>query len=556
MNKKKGFLFVIPPCITPDDLIPNKIEAFSNKIRKEVPLGVLSLATYIERRACVECHILDLNLLFYKLVFEENNSSREAYLKNPSLFIKEQLYEIKNRMGNISFAGISAIFTPTYEWVCLISREIKELDDNICVLAGGGIPTNMPEDLFKDAPALDIISYGEGEIGLYNLVISDDIEKTVFDNPSLTNRRKIKEYGISSLEFQCLENLDDIPPLDFSLIKLREYSSHVHSQRDVETISIPLMFSRGCPFKCCFCASHSVHGRSVRYNSTNRIKSDILMYISKYKINTVTVWDDNFFVDKNQAVELLGFFNEQNLLVEFVNGFPVYRMDDDMAKMLKQSGVDTVTLAIESGSNRVLKEIIHKPLKIEMVPKAVDILRKYDFYIKGLFVIGFPGETKDDIKETMDFIHESRINWVDIYIASPLPGSELYNVCVEKGYLKGDIKSLSFFGRGRIETENFSTEYIENCQIYNMIKKDYVFNQDLKDKKWERALINFEYVINGNHENPFAFYGGALAAKNLNEFEKCKRYYKEYKRILNENISYRNLYNQMISEGIEFPSLL
>ena len=63
-------------------------------------------------------------------------------------------------------------------------------------------------------------------------------------------------------------------------------------------------------------------------------------------MNTITVWDDNFFVDKQQAISLLDYFMELNLTVEFVNGFPVYRMDDDMAKRLKQSGIEVVTLAI------------------------------------------------------------------------------------------------------------------------------------------------------------------------------------------------------------------
>ena len=110
-------------------------------------------------------------------------------------------------------------------------------------------------------------------------------------------------------------------------------------------------------------------------------------------MNTFTVWDDNFFVDKERALELFDYFMDLNLTVEFVNGFPVYRLDDDMAKWLKKSGIDVVTLAIESGCPRVLKDIIHKPLKLEMVPEAIACLNKYDIYVKGLFVIGFPGET-------------------------------------------------------------------------------------------------------------------------------------------------------------------
>ncbi len=544
---RKELLFIVPPCVSISELLPDENKTFSNKIRKEVPLGALSLATYLESYTQANVRILDLNLKFYELV----NERKFDECHTPERYVREFVSQYQNEA--IDFCGISAIFSPAYGYLDMISKIVKEFFPNAVVAAGGGVPSNLIQNVFSDAPCIDFISYGEGEIALLGFVASEDEKKYLEDSPSLTTREK-EEKGFQC-SFEFIENLDDIPPLDFSLIEFEKYSGHVHAQTREKVVALPLMFSRGCPFDCCFCASHSIHGKRVRYNSLERIKSDIKLFTETYQVNTITVWDDNFFVDKKQAMALLDYFMGLNLAVEFVNGFPVYRMDDDMARLLKQSGIDVVTLAIESGSPRVLKDIIHKPLKLEMVPKAIQCLRKYDIYTKGLFVIGFPGETLEDIQTTMEFIHSSGLNWVDIYIASPLPGSELYDICKSKGYLKREDPSSCNFWSGNIETEHFHAAQMEEIQVYNTVKKDFVNNLDMRQGNWERALINFEYVIHAKHKNPFAYYYGAKAAKELGRLEKAEEYYKEYWNIREQSEEWERLIQRFIAESVEFSNL-
>lgn len=541
---RKKLLFVVPPCVSISELVPDPQKTFSTKIRKEIPLGALSLATYMKEYHKTDVYVLDLNLKFFQLVAENKINEEDT----PEKYIYEYLKEIQDK--EIDFCGISAIFNPTYGYIEVISRIVKEIFPKAIVMAGGGVPSNLMKEVFDAAPCVDIISYGEGEIGISGFISTEYEEEYVEQSPSLITREKL-EKGILP-QFEFIEDLDEIPPLDFSLIEFEKYSSHSHSQDNKKVTAIPLMFSRGCPFKCCFCASHSVHGKKVRYNSLGRIKSDVELFVKKYHINTITVWDDNFFVDKEQAIALLDFFAELNLTTEFVNGFPVYRMDDDMAKKLKEAGIDVVTLAIESGNPRVLKDIIHKPLKLEMVEKAIQCLEKYDIYTKGLFVIGFPGETLEDISVTMDFIHNTKLNWIDIFIASPLPGSELYEICVRDGYLKSKSFDACSFMQGNIETEYFTAKKIEDLQVYNMTKKDFVDNLDMRNKKWDRALINFEYVINARHENPFAYYYASIAAGNLGYADKQKRYYEKYIKIRNSNSEWEKLFQRFIEEDYYF----
>lgn len=541
---RKKLLFIVPPCVALSELIPEKNKTFSNKIRKEVPLGALSLATYIKYHTQSSVSVLDLNLKFYDLI--QAGEVREKYEIEAA--IKKYILQLKSE--EFDFCGISAIFSPSYSYLGLVSQIVREVFPNALVATGGGVPGNLSEEVFADAPCIDVISYGEGELALLGLILSENEQGYIEKSPSLITREKQQKGFRPSFEF--IENLDEIPSLDFSLIEFEKYSSHVHSQDGRKAMAMPLMFSRGCPFQCCFCASHSVHGRKVRYNSLKRIKSDVRLSVEKYHVNTITVWDDNFFVDKQQALELLDFFMELDLKMEFVNGFPVYRMDDDMAKRLKKSGIEVVTLAIESGSSRVLKEIIHKPLKLEMVPKAIEILNKYDIYVKGLFVIGFPGETMDDIQTTVDFIHSSDLNWVDIFVAQPLPGSELYDICKAGGYLKsGDLDQCNFWS-GNIETEYFTAEEIENIQVYHTIKKDFVNNLDMQNENWERALVNFEYVINAKHQNPFAYFYASKASKMLGRMGKAEEYFQFYQDIRKNNKNWEYFFQKFMDETAVF----
>ena len=450
---RKKILFIIPPCVALSELMMDEKKMFSSKIRKEMPLGALSLATYMEHYADSDATILDLNLKFYDLV----NDGKIDKEHTPEKYIYHYIKQLEHEQ--FTLCGISAIFSPTYSYLNIISKTVKEIFPDVIVSAGGGVPSNLQVEVFESCPCIDFISYGEGEIGIAGYLNSENGTEYLENCPSIVTREKLKRGFVPSFEF--VENLDDIPTLDFSLIEFEKYSGHAHAQLEEKLIAMPLMFSRGCPFNCCFCASHSIHGKKVRYNSLERIKSDVRIFAEKYHMNVITVWDDNFFVDKAQAIALLDYFMELNLTVEFVNGFPVYRMDDEMAKRLKMSGIDVVTLAIESGSPRVLKDIIHKPLTLDMVPKAIACLNKYDIYVKGLFVIGFPGETMDDIQMTMDFMHEQQLNWIDIFIASPLPGSELYEVSKAGGYLKNDNLDTCDFWSGNIETEHFNAEDIE-----------------------------------------------------------------------------------------------
>lgn len=527
----KNILFIVPPNIPFDQIVEldNK-SPFNIKIRKEIPLGVLSIASYLKKHhKNLNIEIIDFNILISEfLEFDKFNTFKEL---EQIIFKNLPTYNIDKQW----IIGISAIFNTTYCYLEPLSRVCKKLYKKSFLFSGGGLPSNVYDIVLSKCLEIDAICIGEGEIPILEFLEASDREAYLKTSNCWVTREKLSNNF--KKEFKFIENLDEIPPLDFSLIPYKKYSNHIHNQNNKPIIAIPLMFSRGCPFNCCFCASHTIHGKKIRYNSIERIKYDVKRMVNEFKINTITIWDDNFFVDKSKAIELLKFFTELNLMIEFVNGLPVYRIDDDISKSLKNAGVSVVTLAIESGNQRILRDVIHKPLKLEMVEKAIKYLRKYNMYIKGMFVIGLPGETIKDIEITMDFIHKTEFNWVDIFIASPIAGSELYNICKDNNYIVGEIDNFNFC-KGNIETPEFKPEQIQEIQLLNVLRKDFVENYDMLHGNYEVALKNFEYVINSNPDNPFAFYYAALASRNLKNYLKYNLYKSQYELLIDKNNSW------------------
>lgn len=170
---RKKMLFIVPPCVSVSELIPDENRTFSSKIRKEIPLGVLSLATYMEKYTQSDVSILDLNLEFYELV----NEGKIDAINTPEKYIKSFIMQLKDEQ--IDFCGISAIFSPAFGYIKIISKIIKEIFPTAIIVAGGGVPSNLMHEVFASAPYIDVISYGEGEIAIAGLVMAED-EKNIW----------------------------------------------------------------------------------------------------------------------------------------------------------------------------------------------------------------------------------------------------------------------------------------------------------------------------------------------------------------------------------------
>jgi len=221
---------------------------------------------------------------------------------------------------------------------------------------------------------------------------------------------------------------------------------------------------------------------------------------------------ENTFYTKGEAELLLNLYKRYgesfvNKLDGTPNGVRADKLDDEMIRLMIASGITSLSIAAESGNERIRTEIIHKNLKTENIIEAIQICDKYDLPCIVFFVLGFPGETIDDIRETIQFAKRiselyGTINM--IFIANPLPGTELNREALKNGYIKKDLENSDYFVAIRanqapiIETENFNKKKIffllkeeldlPMYSVHNITQPMFWYNSPKTNSRAQRAF--------------------------------------------------------------------
>ncbi len=455
-------LFIIPPSMTYNRFINpgfnervtvKKTGNYGSPIT-DMPLGVISLSAYLKKYAEVEIKLIDFNILLNKLESFKYNSFTSLY--------RDFLFENDWDEYVPDIIGISILFTPGYFNMIDVANVVQDMFPKALVIAGGGVPTNLYKRIFKESTSFDALCFGEGEKPLLELVKANDKRKLLKTHKSWITKDKIECQD--SFKYDFIHNLDEIPSCDYSILDLEAYglSPTLTNYASFESNSHLFHYatSRGCPYRCCFCASHTVHGRKMRYNSVNRVREDFIRLKEQFGAKIISFQDDHLIANKERVYEIINIAKELNLQLYFQNGIRIQALDRKMLEAMKSAGITELVLPIESGSNRVLRNIMHKPIDLSVVKRVVDDCRQLEIDTDANILIGLPGETKQDIEDTRIFLKSLDANWFRIVVATPLVGSEMFETCIEKNYLSSNYIECDF-KKAVINTEDFTAEYID-----------------------------------------------------------------------------------------------
>lgn len=513
------FLLCVLPYLVSQPEIP--VPGKSVRSFLAFPYGVLAVASYLKAKANPppEIQILDLNLF-------ATSAERGAAL----LRLLVQI--------NPHIVGFSMSYDISYAHVSALTQVVKRFDPKILTLMGGPAVTTAWQEILAEQQHVDALCYSEGERAMLALAESNDFANELEKDPWVTRKSLLDRRSPQAV---VLENLDEVIPADYGLLDIVRYSMKeafspfVSYRNQANVRQFFIVTSRGCPFKCVFCAEPSFHGKSIRYAGIDAIIEHVRDLVEKYGMNVLTLYDDQLLMDQRRAKELFRRLAEFKIRVEMPNGITLAFIDDELAYLMKQAGVDTVFLAIESGSDYVLRKIIKKPVRLDKVKGVIDSLRKNDIFVQSFFIIGFPGETDEHREETRRFIAEVGIDWCFFNFATPLRGSELFKICIEQGWV-----DKKFIGIGRVDM----SEYIIRSpgidpqeitdQIYRMnLAANFVNNYRMKIGDYSTAKRCFEEVLERHPDHPFALYFLAKAQEALGvESESADRNLRRYDAIL------------------------
>lgn len=473
-----------------------------NKEPAAIRYGILSIASYVKNKMKDE---IDIKIIDYTLS-KYNDYNLEDYFNHLKILLKEYAPD---------FVGITAMFN------FLIDTEIELLHicrtscENAIVFAGGPCSMAYAERILMEG-STDAVSFYEGEIPVLRLCSSYDYITEFNEGVSWLTLDKLKS-GFQPIP-EMIDDLDLIPPLNFSLLDGLEEYMHVDSIYNIGNKTLrclPIHTSRGCPFNCVFCASHFVHGKKFRVMSPNRVISDVKRMVEEHNINCLEICDDQFLLNNSRAKEILSGLSDLKIELIAGSGVSVFAIDEEMVRLLKNAGMNTVSLAIESGSQYTLKNIIDKPVNLEEVNKILVLLKNYDIRAHAFIVVGLPGETKSLREESFEFFRKANFDWHSIACATPLKGSRLYDECVENGYIVQDSRAKDGFHRSIINTNDFTYEEISDESYLMNLELNFIKNKNLLNKNYKIAYDYFFYVSRKFPFHAFAHYCLAKSIKGL-----------------------------------------
>lgn len=381
---------------------------------------------------------------------------------------EEQVVEIL-KGKNPDLVGVSSIsteyFNVTRHTIALIR---KHLPKTVIVL-GGLIPTVMIEEAMKDRN-VDYWIMGEGEHSFPGLI--EELRKGSKDFSGIHGLAYWRGDIPVINEMEFISNLDEVPFPDYSAVigaTLSDYGTiRFKYAPGLLAKNYPLavtITSRGCPYRCIFCAGKTVSGETMRFRSVENVLKEIgILY--QQGVREIIFLDDHFLADRKRVVRILDGIlkNYKGLTWKCVN-VTAWLLDEEILKLMYKSGCTHITVSIESGNQDVLTHIVKKPIKLDTVPEKLDFAKSLGFDVMANFVIGFPQETWEQIRQTFRYAEKLNVDIVNFHIATPLPKTELMDICLKNKLLPADyplnIPHYSGYGKGLIETSEFTPFELE-----------------------------------------------------------------------------------------------
>ena len=257
----------------------------------------------------------------------------------------------------------------------------------------------------------------------------------------------------------------------YHLIDFSKYANSAHRKSVDSPMIFPyarLITSRGCPCGCVFCQVEGIAGKEFRYRSAENVLNEIEWLKGRYGIKSLIIDDDNFFINKKRTKAILQGMIDRNLVMPWLPiATAVFALDENLIKLMRASGCEYIDVAIESGCERVLKNIIKKPLDLEHAKKMVRAAKREGIYVTANFIIGFPTETWDEIRETIKFAEDINVDYVKLFAAIPLRNTKLWDLCEKEGiFKKGFRESDVRWSTGQIETDEFKANDLSILRAY------------------------------------------------------------------------------------------
>ena len=397
-----------------------KCSSFNREVPQySYPLGLMYIAAYLRsRRPEAEIEILDLRCT-----------------RDPFSVLRTKL-----RQFGPEVVGVSAL-TCEAESMHAVAETAKAHDLGIKVVAGGPHISACTDDVIADQH-IDTWVIGEGEETFHDLVqafLDDDDLASV---PGIGYRDGDQTYLSSRRE--PVASLDALPFPAWDLVDIEVYAKYGRAGNLRRGRFLPLYTSRGCPYQCYYC--HNLFGKRFRARSADNVIEEVQLIQERYGVRDLEVYDDIFNLDLERAKSICRGLIELDfdVTLAFPNGVRADRLDRELIELLSEAGTTNLAVAVETASPRLQRKI-GKNLDLHRVKQAISVADKNGIVTNGYFMLGFPTETKEEIRQTIAYAEDTDLHFASFFIVTPYPGTPLWSeVMDDTGASTLDFRSYNY----------------------------------------------------------------------------------------------------------------
>lgn len=341
------------------------------------------------------------------------------------------------------------------------------------VVLKGAIFYNAETEMLKllDLKKVDFLVGGEldfaiGKIADYSFKNMGNVQD--INNIFYKDKCSDSDYKMIPTKFHVWDTDLDAQP--FPARQLMKNNLYVRP--DTGKAMATIQTSRGCPARCIYCLSPDISGRKVRFRTPQNVFEEIVECYTKYNIKNFFFKADTFTIDAKWVEQLCHLIINSELYgkIEFTANSRVRPLQESTLKLMKKAGCFAVAFGFESGNQKTL-DMIKKGTTIEDNIKAMQWAHNAKLQVYGFYMIGFPWETKEMINDTIKHMFELNADFIEIHIALPYYGTELYDLCQTEGVLKKGTLGSDYFHSSIMGTKYVTIE--ELVDIRNKAMKKY-----------------------------------------------------------------------------------
>ena len=363
-----------------------------------------------------------LGLAYMAAVLEQNNFE-VTIIDSPVLNYNHQNLKSELEAFQPTIVGIGSM-TPTIESALKCAQTAKEATPNAEVIMGGPHATFADIEILSSEKAVDVIVRGEGEETIVELAK----QAPLADIKGISFRKNGEIIQTPTRPF--IQDLDALPRPAYNYLPMEKYNI---TGRNL----LPIISSRGCPYACPFCVASQMFGQQFRARSPKNVLDEMEWLRNEYGAEGIAFQDDTLTFSKQRAIEICDGMIERKIGLHWGCGTRADVVTKEVLTKMSKAHCDETMFGVESGCQR-MRDVLKKRVTTNQCENAIKWTKDAGIFVTVSVILGYPGETKETLQETLDFVRRVEPDDVWLCHATPYPGTCLREIVEKNGWKMSD----------------------------------------------------------------------------------------------------------------------